>query len=67
MRPDPRDLGYEDWERNVKKFAKSIIRNMISMYLAKYNKKAIGKKRTFQKQGTTVGAIVDMIGRANRK
>ena len=62
-RPNPSDARYQRWERELRNFANRLIRELIDTHLPLYNELPNTRKRTTQNQGTTVGALVDMIQR----
>ena len=63
-RPKSSDAQYQTWERELRNFANRLIRELIDTHLPLYNELPNTRKRTTQNQGTTVGALVDMIQRA---
>ena len=63
--PAPGNDLYQTWERELRNFANGMVRNLIDTYLPAFNEKPGVKKKQAQSQGKTVGALVDMIDRAN--
>ena len=57
---------YATWERNLRNFANAMIRKMVSKYLPIFNAKPGVKKKQAAKIGRNVGAIFDLISRANK-
>ena len=66
-RPNPDDENYVTWERELRNFAYRKIDELINTHLPIYNQLPNIKKRTKPNQGKTVGALVDMIQRAQNK
>ena len=61
--PDASAPGYAQWERGVRNFASMLTTRMVRKYLQLYNEK-MPIRRSIKKQGTSLGAILDMIRRA---
>ena len=60
--PDASAPGYEQWEKGVRNFASMLTTRMARRYLQLYSEK-MPIHRSIKKQGTYLGAILDMIRR----
>ena len=57
---------YATWERNLRNFANAMVRKLISKYIPLFNAQEGVKKKQAKKIGRHVGAIFDLISRADK-